>query len=120
MLLMADTPECLAADQKRLSDWLTELRPDAILSDVASLRESLAVLGHQIPQEIGLASLSTYPGSGHAGIHQNSMEVGSMAVNRLIAMIHRNERGIPANYHVHLAHPAWVEGDTLQNVCSVA
>lgn len=112
-LHLADaTPAPSADDLARLERWILRHRPDAVLTDVRSAGTMLARLGLAVPGDLGLAVLST-SGEGVAGVNQNSREVGKLAVEILVAQIHRNARGIPLTSHVHLVTPTWEDGDTL-------
>jgi DNA-binding LacI/PurR family transcriptional regulator len=104
--------ESFADDVKALGEWMDQAKPDAILTDVRSLRDMLTSRGHRVPDTVGMAMLGATAGI-EAGIFQNSEEVGRMAVDTLISLIHRGVRGIPAVHRVHLATPSWMDGPSL-------
>jgi DNA-binding LacI/PurR family transcriptional regulator len=104
------TPD--ARDISKLETWIRRFRVDAIISDVGNLGHMLATLKIGVPENIGLAMLST-AGGAQAGIDQNSFAVGKMAVEILVSQIQRGERGIPPGSHTHLVAPAWVDGTNL-------
>jgi DNA-binding LacI/PurR family transcriptional regulator len=101
------------ADERRLLEWLKKTRPDAILTDIPILPKLLAKAGCQVPQDLGLATLSVLDGGISAGIYQNSDEIGTAAVQLLISLIHHNQRGIPEIPREVLIRGRWVDGKTL-------
>lgn len=102
-------------DLRLLSLWLKETKPDAILTDVSTIKDLLVEAGCRVPEDIGLAALSVLDGHADAGINQNSKEIGRAAVQTLISLIHHNERGIPAIPREVLVAGNWVDGSTLPN-----
>jgi LacI family transcriptional regulator len=100
----------------KLEEWLKKYRPDVVVSyDAMALQ--LAELGYRIPQDIGFA---TYMGSPEyanrtlAGIDENAYQTGFAAVNQLVAMMHRGERGVPKVPQCLLVDASWREGETLR------
>jgi LacI family transcriptional regulator len=45
---------------------------------------------------------------------KNSLQIGVMAVDLLIDMLHRNERGVPLYPYLLMVEGTWVEGNTLR------
>jgi LacI family transcriptional regulator len=45
---------------------------------------------------------------------KNSFQIGVMAVDLLVDMLHRNERGIPIRPYLMMVEGSWVEGNTLR------
>jgi LacI family transcriptional regulator len=100
-------------DEQALLAWIKHTRPDAIITDLASLKEMLGHIGYQVPQDVALAAMSVLDGNADAGIDQNSGEIGRAAVQMLISLINRNERGIPKICREVLIEGCWVDGSTL-------
>ncbi len=100
-------------DKKALVAWLKNARPDAILTDLASLRDLLAEAGCRVPQDVALAAMSVLDGNADAGINQNSEEIGRAAVETMVSLINRNERGLPKICREVLVEGRWVDGSTL-------
>jgi DNA-binding LacI/PurR family transcriptional regulator len=96
-----------------LSAWLKENRPEAIITDLPKLRGMLETLGYRIPKDIGLAATSIHDGNADAGIDQNSEGIGVAAVDTLVALIRRNDFGIPSNCSEISIEGSWVDGSTL-------
>jgi DNA-binding LacI/PurR family transcriptional regulator len=102
-------------EQKHLREWLRKYRPDAILTDLRDVPAWLANAGHRVPEDVALASFSVLDGMSDAGINQNSLEIGRVAIQLLISLIHHNERGIPNICREVQIEGFWVDGRTLPN-----
>ncbi len=79
---------------KHFGKWYAEHKPDSILSLDGEISGALASLGIDA-KTCGHASLMTSPSGDLAGVYQNGPMIGRTAVDFLVGMIHRNERGIP-------------------------
>ena len=76
---------------------------------------SLKRAGYGVPEDIGVAYHSLDEKSRClSGMKKNSWQIGVMAVDLLIDMLHRNERGIPARPYLLMVEGSWVEGNTLR------
>lgn len=94
--------------------WLTEFRPDAILSVNTSLLGWLREIV-DIPEEVGFALLDRLDTDhGIAGIDGLPELTGAAAIDLLIGQIHRNERGVPAAPKLTLTEGVWVDGHTVR------
>jgi LacI family transcriptional regulator len=102
-----------AASRKRLSQWLREARPDAILSDVAALGTMLPRIGCRVPEDVGLAALSILDGGASAGINQNPEEIGRVAVLLILSLMNDHALGVPSVFRQILIEGSWVDGNTL-------
>lgn len=100
-------------DQGELQRWLTTYRPEAVITDLASLREQLQRLKVRVPTDVALAALSVLDGNADAGINQNSEEIGRVAAETLISLINHNHRGIPPFQRHILVEGFWTDGHTL-------
>jgi LacI family transcriptional regulator/LacI family repressor for deo operon, udp, cdd, tsx, nupC, and nupG len=90
-------------------------RPDAIVTGNYHFIDVLRSLGKRVPEEIGLACpLLPSADTELAGVVENSVEIGSVAVDFLIGMIHRQERGVPANPPRIHVEGRWIRGKTLR------
>jgi LacI family transcriptional regulator len=101
-------------DDQAFLTWFRAHRPDAI---VTRLPEALACLrraGVRVPAEVGVAFHSLDEGrKGLSGMKKNSFQIGVMAVDLLVDMMHRNERGIPPIPYRLMVEGSWCEGKTL-------
>jgi DNA-binding LacI/PurR family transcriptional regulator len=95
--------------------WLKAHRPDAIVTGNYHFHDLLRSFGTRVPEEIGVACpLLPSADTELAGVVENSQEIGTVAVNFLIGMIHRQERGVPDNPQRIHVEGRWLEGKTLQ------
>lgn len=109
LLLTEDRREA----RQELENWLRQVKPDAILTDIGELPGMLAKAGCQVPGDVGLAALSVLDGHADAGINQNSEEIGRTAVQTLSSLINHNERGVPRIPREVLVSGRWVNGKSL-------
>lgn len=111
-LLLNDTTidiECV-----EFSAWYREYKPDVILYIYPTVAEFLRRL-KITPKQCGSASLSVTTRDGSlAGVYQNDPIIGRKAVDFLIDMLHRNERGIPPNRFQFFVESEWVEGKSIR------
>ncbi len=102
-----------AADARMFRKWLRSTRPDAILTAIGHLPELLESSRCRVPEDVGVAALSLLDGHFDAGVDQNSLEVGRVAMATLAALIHQNERGVPQYCRRILVEGRWVDGTSL-------
>jgi len=103
--------------EARFAQWLLETKPDAVISHSLEPMEWFTALGIRAPEDLGFVYLNCESKDGPvSGIFQNGSVVGQAAVEFLIGMIQRNERGIPALAHSILIDGSWVEGATVRRV----
>ena len=100
---------------KTFLSWVEQYQPDAIVTRLPEVIRSLRRAGYRVPDDVGVAyhtldekSLSL------SGMKKNSFQIGEMAVDLLIDMLHRNERGIPIRPYLLMLEGSWVEGNTLR------
>lgn len=105
--------ESTPADVKTLRQWLRAAKPDAIITPLANLSDLLRKAGTRVPQDLGVAALSLLDGRFDSGVHQNSVEVGRVAMATLAGLIHQNERGVPQYCRRILVEGRWVDGSSL-------
>lgn len=102
-------------DHRSVTRWLDQYRPDAVVTGNYHFLDVLRSLGRRVPQDIGVACpLLPSPDTELAGVIENSPGIGSVAVDFLIGMIHRQERGIPANPQRIHVEGRWLPGKTLR------
>jgi Transcriptional regulators len=93
--------------------WFQKHRPDVILTARPDpVRAALRGLQVKVPDGVGLVSLEADSAGGVAGIDQHFEKVGAAAVDLVISMLHRGERGGPADRQL-LIEPSWIDGPTL-------
>jgi hypothetical protein len=68
-----------------------------------------------VPKDVGFVHLWTPDRSGnYAGIYHDPPAIGAAAVDFLVGMIHRNERGVPAAAQTLVLEASWQDGATLR------
>jgi len=99
--------------ERNFGRWYTNRQPDVILSHDAGIITWLEKLGRRVPDDAGFVQLSVEDdGHNRTGIVLNPSGMGKVAVDLLVEMIRRNERGIPASPQTVLLETRWVEGET--------
>lgn len=106
------------ATDSRILAWLKRTKRDVIITSVSDLSPDwLGRGGWRVPQELGLAMLATpEPGAPLSGVYQNGKMIGALAVDTLISMIERHERGLPEQATTLMVEGRWNPGETLRNV----
>jgi LacI family transcriptional regulator len=102
----------------RIIGWLKREKPDVIITPAANvLVGTLENAGWKIPQDIGLALLACpQQGDVYSGVYQNGKMIGALAVDTLISMVERHERGLPEQATTLMVEGQWNEGRTLRPV----
>lgn len=102
------------ASAAQFAAWFKRHRPDAILVNHAPpVHAWLRSLGQEVPRDVGLVELEDHPDEGSSGVYYDPGKVGALAVEMVVGLMHRNEKGIPANPHEVLLSGEWSEGRTL-------
>lgn len=95
--------------------WIRRYKPDAIVTLWEPALSVLQAAGRNVPTDIGLAMLSIPHRDGTlAGMWENPEIVGARAIESLIEMVHRGERGIPEHPTCVLVESTWTEGKTIR------
>ncbi|WP_309007540.1 LacI family DNA-binding transcriptional regulator [Pelagicoccus sp. SDUM812005] len=105
--------ESVVERQDRLAVWVSNTKPDAIITDRDDLPRMLADLGYRIPEDIALATTSVHDTPIDAGIDQNPKEIGRTAIRTLVGLIGEQNFGIPQNRTEILIEGTWVDGSML-------
>jgi LacI family transcriptional regulator len=101
-------------DAQAFLTWFMAHRPDAIVTRLPEVLACLRAAGLRIPADVGVAFHSLDEGrKGLSGMKKNSFQIGVMAVDFLVDMLHRNERGIPAIPYRLMVEGSWCEGKTV-------
>ncbi|EIP98856.1 transcriptional regulator [Opitutaceae bacterium TAV1] len=100
-----------------LKTWLRKWRPDGIIAGTSDITRNLNALGYAVPEDIAVVC----PGLGTAdstitGVVEESFHVGEVAVDFLVAMMQRGERGVPAHPQRIHVEGSWVEGKTIRSL----
>ncbi|MSU24010.1 MAG: LacI family transcriptional regulator [Opitutus sp.] len=100
----------------RVARWLKHEKPDVIINlGGAPLHDLVTSAGWRIPDDIGFAWLACpRMGDRLSGVWQNGRLTGALAMDTLISMVERNERGMPEQATTLMVEGQWNEGRTLR------
>ena len=102
-------------DPQTFLAWTRQHRPDVIVTKLPEVLRCLRREGRRVAEEIGVAFHSLDEKStGLTGMRKNARQIGVMAVDLLVDMIHRGERGVPVRPSLFMVEGSWVEGATLR------
>lgn len=97
-------------DRDAFVRWLRHEEPDGILvAEEASLQELRTVSGTRSKRPMIGWLLRTAPNPGDRSLDERHEQMGSVAVEMVVAQIHRNERGHPSVPYEILIDPVWIE-----------
>ncbi len=100
-------------DPKSLRSWLQTARPDVVFDCEESLWPMLQRLRATLPAVPDFALLGvTSEAAGFSGMDENAPTVGATAVERLAALLHLGETGVPAVVTRTLLESTWFAGRT--------
>ncbi len=96
--------------------WLKREQPDVLITPAADVvLGTLARAGYRVPEDLGLALLACpRPGDACSGVYQNGRLIGALAVDALVSMVERHERGLPEQATAIMVEGQWNEGRTLR------
>jgi LacI family transcriptional regulator len=101
---------------EKVAGWLRTQGPDGLIMEdyVPEILAGLDLLGLKPGRDIALVSRNVREGEKLlAGINQESAAVGAAAVNFLVGMIQRNERGVPEHPLQLLLNGTWQSGPSV-------
>jgi LacI family transcriptional regulator len=100
-----------------VGQWLRDQRIDGVILSAMPLEvlQFIRELGYGVPDEMGVALISRYGKTEHlAGIDERMRLLGEGAVDAVVGMISRNEKGLPMHPHYTLIEGSWVERPTVR------
>jgi LacI family transcriptional regulator len=105
----------IPADGEVFARWFKRHRPDALIATHARpVLGWLKQMGVRVPRDVGIIDLEDHPQQDSAGVHYDPANIGALAVEMLVGLLHRNETGVPdTNQHEVLLTGEWREGRTL-------
>jgi len=96
--------------------WFKKFRPDVVLGLDEEIVAWLEEAGSAVPRDVGFLHLNCPDKSGkYAGVYHNGPAVGAAAIDFLVDMMQRNERGIPELPKWILVEGSWQNGASLRN-----
>jgi DNA-binding LacI/PurR family transcriptional regulator len=103
------------ADREAVREWLGRHRPDAVVTGSYFFLDTLKTLGVRVPGDLGVAC-PVLP-SDHtpcAGMVENNVRAGAVAVDFLVSMMQRGERGVPESAERIHVECRWHPGQSLR------
>lgn len=102
------------ATREQFAAWLERHQPDALIVNHAPPALAwLRTLRLTVPRDIGLIELENHPEHRSTGVYYDPGKIGATAIEMLIGLMHRNEKGVPADPHEILVSGEWREGTML-------
>lgn len=102
--------------RKIFNAWFRRARPDAIVLATANCDQVTGWLheqGLEVPADLSLAVAALPHGNTEiSGVDENVPSIGAHAVETVVGMIHRNERGVPVRPVCLLIEGVWADGGT--------
>ncbi|MDD5263131.1 MAG: LacI family DNA-binding transcriptional regulator [Methylacidiphilales bacterium] len=101
-------------NRERVEKWIKKEKPEVIVATDDSA-ELLMSWGYKFPGDMGYASLALKHDEKYfSGIYQNDILIGKKAIDLVIGMIQRGERGLPETPIRTLIESEWHSGKTLR------
>ncbi|PAW76422.1 MAG: LacI family transcriptional regulator [Verrucomicrobia bacterium Tous-C9LFEB] len=95
--------------------WFQKEKPDVIITLWEVVHPWLKEERIRVPQDVGLALLSVrYRKENYSGIWERPDITGKRAVEYLVDLIHRGERGVPSIPSYLLIEGEWITGKTVR------
>ena len=101
--------------RERFLTWFKQYRPDLIVGHQQIMTDWLRGIRVRVPQDVGYFNLNvTERLAPCAGLDLMPRRLGGAAVETVVAMMHRQERGVPMYPKTITLEASWVEGPTLR------
>lgn len=100
--------------------WLTQTRPEVIVSFEPKPLRRMIEMGISIPDEIGFVCQDVSVLNRNAkrlisGVNPRPDLIGATTVDLIVGQLARNERGVPGNARVVMLEGDWIQGETLNS-----
>lgn len=106
--------EVTAANEPAFWAWYKRYCPEVIVAHDRTFLQFLRKRGLNVPHDVGMAFFHLAEDAGReAGIFEHPLTVGAAAADLLIAMLNRNEKGIPETQQRILIEGVWRDGPTI-------
>lgn len=99
------------SEQTRVKNWFCQYRPEVIIQCQKFVRLMLEDAGIKAPDDVQYIDMNVNGDLDPLpGIDQNLEEIGAIAVEQVVARLHRNDRGVPPIRRTTLVPGFWREG----------
>ncbi len=96
-------------------EWKQRYRPDVIFTLYNVVQDWVEAEGLRVPDDLGLVQLEVRASQPEwAGMNQHNDLVGEAAMDMLVGMIHRGEKGAPEFPRATLIGATWRDGTTVR------
>lgn len=95
--------------------WYRRWKPEAVIvTQAMPVLKWMEPLGLRVNKDLGLVTLvNDHVDQNWTGIHCSPAKLGALAIEMLVGLLHRGERGAPQEPHEVLLSGEWCEGTTL-------
>lgn len=98
-------------DRAIFHHWLNRECPDVIFTLYQEVWDWISATGRRIPEDIALIQYEWREKNPEwPGMNQHNDRAGQAAIDMLVGMLHRSERGVPEHPVATLIEPTWVGG----------
>ncbi len=103
-------------NERQFAKWFKANKPEVVLGYDPQVINWLKNLGKSVPADAGFAHLWNPDRSGQfAGIYHDPPAIGSAAVDFVVGMVQRNERGVPGAPQTLTLDASWQDGATVRH-----
>lgn len=101
--------------RERFLPWFRHYRPDLIVGHIQTMIDWLQEMKVRVPDDVGFFNLNMTESTGPcAGLDLGPRRLGAAAVESVVAMLHRHERGVPEFPKTITLEASWVDGPTVR------
>lgn len=94
--------------------WFRQHRPEVLIGFGPSVLPGLAAMGLTVPRDVAFVDVLLEKTDGRiAGVRQNCLQVGELAVQILVGQLQQHIYGIPSFATATLVEGTWVDGASL-------
>jgi LacI family transcriptional regulator len=104
-----------ALERDAFRTWVRATRPDVILGHADEIPRWLGEMKRRVPEDVGFVNLNlTEAARPCAGLDLGPARLGAVAIETVVAMLHRRESGVPEQPQAIALEARWCEGPTLR------
>jgi LacI family transcriptional regulator len=104
-----------AVTRTKFLAWFRRYRPELVVGHAQIMVQWLNDLQIRVPEDVGYFNLNMTERIGPcAGLDLEPRRLGASAVEMVAAMLHRQERGVPAYTQTITLEASWIDGPSLR------
>lgn len=113
-LVLKHYPDGFDGNRERVEKWFQKDKPEVIVTTGDNI-QAMVSWGYQFPRDIAVAGYALPKDEPvFSGLYQNDLLIGKKAVDLIIDMLYRGERGLPETPIRTLVESDWYPGKTLR------